>query len=107
MFRWKRGRSCPVARVGRARRAARRVPEEWPSHPRYPRGWTEPGLQAAWRAFAHILSTGLSTDSVAYHLKNETEAPPHLRHITALFLSIDKFPNPGLRNMESHYSLFG
>ena len=91
--RWTRGRSCPAARVGRERHAARRVPEEWPSHPHYPRGWTEPGLQAAWRPFPHKLSTGLSTESVTHRPKNETEGPPRLGHLTAMFLSLDEFPN--------------
>jgi hypothetical protein len=53
---WPRRRSRLVARVGRVRRAARRVPEEWSSRAvrrtfseanRMVR--TEPGLQAVWR----------------------------------------------------------
>jgi hypothetical protein len=40
------GSSRPAARVGRVRRVARRVPEEWPSRPA--NGRTEPGLQAVW-----------------------------------------------------------
>ena len=50
------GRSRPAARVGRARRAAMRAPEEWPSTPLglAPRGRTEPGLQAAWHLRAPL-----------------------------------------------------
>jgi hypothetical protein len=44
---WRQGRFRSATRVGRARRAARRVPEEW--LPRSRDGRTEPGLQAAWQ----------------------------------------------------------
>ena len=50
-----RGHSRPAARVGRVRRAVRRVPEEWSSREFPQPGWrrsrTEPGLQAVWRFF--------------------------------------------------------
>jgi hypothetical protein len=48
---WPRRHSRLAARVGRARRAVRRVPEEWPSraHGDNPRTRTETGLQAVWR----------------------------------------------------------
>ena len=43
------GRACrAAARVGRARRSATNVPDEWPSSPRT-RGGTEPGLQTVWQ----------------------------------------------------------
>ena len=52
---WTRGHSRPVARVGRVRHAARRVPEEWPSKTaRAVR--TEPGLQTVWRFQGRILA---------------------------------------------------
>ena len=60
---WPRRRFRLVARVGRVRRAARRVPEEWSS--RIAQGtchkatWTartEPGLQAVWHNFSPALS---------------------------------------------------
>jgi hypothetical protein len=41
-----------AARVGRARRRATGVPEEWPSLPH--KGRTEPGLQAVWRFSCQI-----------------------------------------------------
>ena len=60
---WPRRRSRLVARVGRVRRAARRVPEEWSSrvarktsHEAIRTARTEPGLQAVWR----YISTGRS-----------------------------------------------
>ena len=42
-----------AARVGRTRRSATSVPEEWPSPFRgpAPQGGTEPGLHAVWRSF--------------------------------------------------------
>ena len=53
---WPRRRSRLVVRVGRVRRAARRVPEEWSSRAAQgtsqeetEAGRTEPGLQAVWR----------------------------------------------------------
>jgi hypothetical protein len=52
----RQGHSRPAARVGRARRAARRVPEEWPS--RLVKGRTEPGLQAVWRIAMQKLTIG-------------------------------------------------
>ena len=44
------GRACrAAARVGRARRSATNVPDEWPSPPQT-RGGTEPGLQTVWHS---------------------------------------------------------
>jgi hypothetical protein len=48
---WPRRHSRLAARVGRVRRAVRRVPEEWPSCAYGDNPWacTEPGLQVVWR----------------------------------------------------------
>ena len=49
-------RACfrAVVRVGRARRPATDVPDEWPSPPR---GGTEPGLQAVWQSLLCLTAT--------------------------------------------------
>jgi hypothetical protein len=78
---WPRRRSRLVARVGRVRRAARRVPEEWSS--RVAQGtfneaiWTartEPGLQAVWR----YISTGRSIVTHKAALELPTTLPTTL-----------------------------
>jgi hypothetical protein len=49
-------RACfrAVVRVGRTRRSATDVPDEWPSPPR---GGTEPGLQAVWQSLLCLEAT--------------------------------------------------
>ncbi len=46
--------SRPATRVGRAKRSARTVPDEWPSRRVLGPGATEPGLQAGWRFLFRI-----------------------------------------------------
>ena len=46
-----RGHSRPTTRVGRVRRAARRVPEEWSSHPRVSRGGQNPAYRPPGASF--------------------------------------------------------
>jgi hypothetical protein len=62
-----------AARVGRVRRAARRVPEEWPSRiPGRPGMRTEPGLQAVWQRPATAAGYRTGSCTGARHRLNET-----------------------------------
>jgi hypothetical protein len=99
---WPQRRSRLAVRVGRVRRAARRVPEEWSSRAAQgtPDGETEavrtePGLQAVWR----YLSTGPSmrlhrlAHKVVY--KNKTTTPILARKDRARRTIPDRRQPPG------------
>jgi len=77
---WPRRRSRLVVRVGRVRRVARRVPEEWSSRAAEKASEairavrTEPGLQAVWR----YLSTGSSI--ILHRLVHRIETRTKQKH---------------------------
>src|SRR4051812_13870163 len=77
-----RGRSRPATRVGRVRRAARRVPEEWSSHPRVSGGGQNPAYRPPGAPFPQFCPQSCQgmVEPLKEQLGNVDRIPLTIRH---------------------------